>query len=291
MSQTRIDFTFQDGQPRTVEIGRQLGEGGFGTVYEGRDQAGSLYAVKKIVPQGNIADIEEEIKCQYPLKHPNIVRLFAYRSINSIFYLLLEYCDGGDLNSRLNSEPSAASGQKWIVQIADALQYLHAKKIIHRDLKPENILLSSGDSIKVADFGLARPCFSRADGSNWVSNYRSYYMQLYCGTTIWMAPEVHFERYNEMADIFSLGTIFYGITERSWKFFGNCKMYGAFGSIAGETCGIGKAIAEGDIKDASKLLRFRLTRQTMKDLILQTLQFDPKDRPSAREVYQRVSKM
>jgi len=291
MSQTGIDFTFQNGQIRTVEIGRQLGEGCFGTVYEGRDQAGSLYAVKKIVPQGNRADKEEEIKCQYPLDHPNIVRLFAACSINSHFYLLLEYCDGGDLNSRLNLEPSAATGQKWIVQIADALQYLHAKKIIHRDLKPENILLSSGDSIKVADFGFARPCFSRTEGSNWVSNYQSYYIQRGYGSPPWMAPEVLFGRYNEMADIFSLGTIFYGIAERSWKVFGNRKMYGAFGSIAGRTCGIGEAIAKGDIKDASKLLSFHLTGQAMEGLILQTLQFNPKDRPSAREVYQRVKEM
>ena len=291
MSQTHIDFTFQIGQTRTVEIGRQLGKGSFGTVYEGRDQAGSLYAVKMVVPDGNRADKEEEIKCQSPLEHPSIVRLFATRSINSIFYLLLEYCGGGDLNSRLNLEPSAATGQKWMVQIADALQYLHAKNIIHRDLKPENILLSSGDSIKVADFGFARPCFSRADGSNWVSNLQKYYIQKGYGSPPWVAPEVFLGRYNEMADIFSLGTIFYGIAERSCIVLSKGKIYGAFGSIDGKTCGIGEALAKGAIKDASKLLSFALSGQAMKDLILQTLQFNPKDRPSALKVYERVSEM
>ena len=288
MSQTRIDFKLKNGQIQTVSIGRTLGSGSFGTVYEVRDGRGSSYAMKEIrATYGNEKYIEEEIKCHFSLEHPNIVKLFAQHSVNSTYYLLLEYCGGGNLNNRLSLNPSAATCQKWMVQIADALQYLHAQNITHRDLKPENILLSSEDVIKVADFGLARPCFSRKDGSNWVSNY----MVSYVGSRPWMAPEVFAERYTEMADVFSLGTIFYGIAERSYTTYGQSRYYGAFDMQNGTQKGVGEVMQKGSITDASKLLSFRLSEQPMKELILQTLQFNPKDRPSASEVYRKISRM
>ena len=288
MNQTQINFKLQNGQIQTVNIGRRLGSGSYGIVYEVHDGAGSTYAMKQIqANNGNDRGIEEEIKCHFSLEHPHIVKLFAEYSVNSTYYLLLEYCGGGNLNTRLPSNPSAATGQKWMVQIADALQYLHAMRITHRDLKPENILLSSGDSIKVADFGFARPCFSRSDGSNWVANCQKYYMESHVGSRAWMAPEVFAGHYTEIADIFSLGTIFYGITERSYVAFSGSRYYGAFVSQKG----VGEEMQTGSIKDISQLLNFRLSGQAMKELILHTLQFSPNNRPSASQVYQRISVM
>lgn len=95
------------------------------------------------------------------LDHPNILKLFELYQDDLNYYLITEYCSGGELFSKIKSlncltEKMAADYMK---QILSAIVYCHEKKIVHRDLKPENLLLDSkkGNAhIKVIDFGTSR---------------------------------------------------------------------------------------------------------------------------------------
>lgn len=88
-------------------------------------------------------------------------------------------------------------------QIVSAIEYLHSLDIAHRDLKPENVLLNHYNEVKVADFGLASFCRD-ANSNNRILT------KTYCGTTMYMPPEVlrNSDGYNAMFfDIWSLGEI------------------------------------------------------------------------------------
>ena len=104
----------------------------------------------------------DEVKALKKCDHPNIVQyiehFFDYENSN----LIMEYCSGGDLAAfmkEVGSVPQDIS-QVWIVDLARGMQYLQSKRIVHRDLKPENIFISTVQSLKIGDFGLAR-CFER----------------------------------------------------------------------------------------------------------------------------------
>ncbi len=95
------------------------------------------------------------------LDHPNILKLFELYQDDTNYYLITEYCAGGELFNKIKSlncltEKLAADYMK---QILSAIVYCHEKNIVHRDLKPENLLLDSKKNnaqIKVIDFGTSR---------------------------------------------------------------------------------------------------------------------------------------
>ena len=165
-------------------IGKLLGRGAFGEVYEstvkGHD---GKYAVKKLVkekykknPKG-YKYLKNEIEILNNTAHENIVKLYSSNIETHLHqYLVTEYCNGGDLNDCLeyykkNKERpfTEEEVQHIMKQIVSAIKYLHVdKKIIHRDLKLENILLHYDNDtdrkekiilkakIKIIDFGFAR---------------------------------------------------------------------------------------------------------------------------------------
>ncbi|KAE9418961.1 hypothetical protein Angca_008141, partial [Angiostrongylus cantonensis] len=84
--------------------------------------------------------VKREIKIQYHLKHPNILRLMGYFHDQQRVYIILEFAEGGDLYDRMK--------KKYVRQLVDGLSYCHAKRVIHRDIKPENILLDRKRNLK-----------------------------------------------------------------------------------------------------------------------------------------------
>ncbi|XP_061561017.1 serine/threonine-protein kinase pdik1l-B-like [Phycodurus eques] len=132
----------------------------------------------------------------------------------SALWLVMEYCDGGDLNQYLLSRPLDAHGNHSVVQqLSSAVAFLHNLGIIHRDLKPDNVLVSvtpSGPIFKVADFGLSKMSEGLVDGNLTRKHFSST-----CGSDFYMAPEVWGGlTYTAQADIFSLGVMFWAILER-----------------------------------------------------------------------------
>ncbi|XP_042032907.1 LEAF RUST 10 DISEASE-RESISTANCE LOCUS RECEPTOR-LIKE PROTEIN KINASE-like 1.1 isoform X4 [Salvia splendens] len=144
---------------------KELGDGGFGTVYYGKLQDGREVAIKRLY-EHNYRRVEQflnEIKILTSLRHPNLVSLYGCTSRRSRELLLVyEYIPNGTVADHLHGKRAASAPLTWPMRMtiaretATALAYLHKSDIIHRDVKTNNILLDVNFSVKVADFGLSR---------------------------------------------------------------------------------------------------------------------------------------
>lgn len=146
---------------------RQLGEGTYGIVYEGREKKnGQTVALKQVrldlKKEGVSISVMREIQSLMDIEHENIVRLFDVavgRRIDRIF-LVMEYCDQ-DLASLLDNmkSPFTESQVKCLLaQLLHGVNHLHSRYVVHRDIKVSNLLLTEFGILKIADFGLARLC-------------------------------------------------------------------------------------------------------------------------------------
>ncbi|XP_057806159.1 LEAF RUST 10 DISEASE-RESISTANCE LOCUS RECEPTOR-LIKE PROTEIN KINASE-like 1.4 isoform X2 [Salvia miltiorrhiza] len=144
---------------------RELGDGGFGTVYYGVLSDGRVVAVKRLY-ENNFKRAEQfinEVEILTRLRHQYLVKLYGCTSRRSQELLLVyEYVANGTVADHLHGKRAKSGLLSWpirlqiAVETADALAYLHRSDIIHRDVKTNNILLDNDFHVKVADFGLSR---------------------------------------------------------------------------------------------------------------------------------------
>jgi len=144
------------------EIGREIGQGAFATVYLANDSRHERQVALKVLNSDNGSESGElrfvrEIRMLARLQHPNILPLHDSGHVEALLYYLMPYVSGETLRARINRERqlSIEAAVQIGCEAADALSYAHAQGIIHRDIKPENILLSGGHAV-IADFGIAR---------------------------------------------------------------------------------------------------------------------------------------
>lgn len=199
---------------KTYEIYKttKLGEGSYSSVCLGRmiDETpteNQFVAIKKIVkstlsPRGlSMLTTEIDIiKEMITHDHKNIVRCYDVIDDIDTIYIVMEYCENGDLSSLLVGKPLKYNHTKYYFgQIVSALKYLNTKNIIHRDIKPKNILITNkAHTIKLCDFGFAKH-----------SNGLKKIMTV-CGSPLYMAPEIYQKiGYNESVDVWALGIILY----------------------------------------------------------------------------------
>ncbi|KAB5560970.1 hypothetical protein DKX38_005927 [Salix brachista] len=144
---------------------KQLGDGGFGTVYHGLLRDGSEVAVKRLYESNMRRAVQfmNEIKILAQLRHRNLVELHGCTSRHGRELLLVyEYIPNGTVADHLHGRQSNSGLLPWPVRMsiaietACALAYLHSSDVIHRDVKTDNILLGNDFHVKVADFGLSR---------------------------------------------------------------------------------------------------------------------------------------
>lgn len=212
-----------------------LGEGAFSHVYKGvNNRTGDVVAIKiinkKSLSEKQISNIKNEIFVMNTLnnagKHPNILRLIESFESEENSYLVLEYCDGGEIFDKIIEYTylSEDLARHVFLQLLDAVSFMHENNIVHRDIKPENLLFksipkvdqsamdyhkslrSSDDdskvdegifhpgvggggigTIKLADFGLAKQL--RYDPATSIGPARSN-LKTPCGTAGYTAPEV-----------------------------------------------------------------------------------------------------
>ena len=149
-------------------IGKQIGKGGMGAVYEAKHELPGEHpdqrvAIKSLSPQlaaeeGFRERFEAEIDSLKILQHENIVRLFGYGEQDGTLFYSMELVEGTSLEQEINS------GRRFNwketlqigIQVCHALKHAHDHGVVHRDIKPANILLTKKGQVKIADFGIAR---------------------------------------------------------------------------------------------------------------------------------------
>lgn len=219
----------------------RLGSGSFATVYKGvkildtngRTETVAIKAISRNsdkITKKVLENLDLEISILTTYRHPNIVCLTEVSKTDRHFYLVLEYCAGGDVQRLIRSRKSGRLterlSRRLMRDLTAGLKFLWGQELIHRDIKPQNLLLtgplpldelhdpSKSDSdeierrkanfctnsfhLKIADFGFARhlQTTSMAD--------------TLCGSPLYMAPEIlQHKRYDAKADLWSAGTVLF----------------------------------------------------------------------------------
>lgn len=191
-------------------IGRQVGRGGMGTVYEGVDEETGLRAAVKVLAT-SLSDhpdfrerFEVEIETLRKLRHPNIVRIYGFGEQDGHLFYGMELVDGQSLEELIRDGRRFDWREviQFGIKMARALKHAHDRGVIHRDIKPANLLLSNGGELKLTDFGIAKLFgMTGLTGAGGV-----------VGTAEYMSPEQTMgRRVTERSDLYSLGGVMYAL--------------------------------------------------------------------------------
>lgn len=146
-----------------IQVGKRIGEGGFGTVHEATVAGIDFrFAVKFLDPSPFNSNLEaararffREAELLFKLRHPHIISIYGVGEHDSKPYLLMERFLGYDLQqARTIGAPDPELVLPFIENIAGALGHAHDKNVVHRDIKPRNLMTVRGDG-RVLDFGIA----------------------------------------------------------------------------------------------------------------------------------------
>ena len=223
------------------------------SVYLAIDSKKNILTAIKSIPKNKMdqeaqKNFRRELQNLHNLKHPNIIHILDYLNNQSYNYIVLEYCNGGNLREYLqkymeknNAPLNEFFIQKILRQIAPALEFMHSKNIIHRDIKLENILLNFNtypnipkngkrpQALKFSEKSLNKDFSAKITGLNFSKDLIQDNMgSTILGTPLYMSPDVverldnkTNKKYNTSADLWSLGVITYELLTGTTPFVGS----------------------------------------------------------------------
>jgi serine/threonine-protein kinase len=189
------------------DIAGELGHGGMAAVYLAHDIGLDKKVAIKVMAPALMADpsmvgrFQDEARTVAKLEHPNIVTVHAARQAGGLYFFVMKYIIGRDLDSILeHGALSLPVVQAVVYQVATALQYAHGRNVIHRDIKPSNVMLDLEGNAVVMDFGIAK--LRGARGHTMVGAA--------IGTPPYMSPEQCLgKEVSPASDQYSLGMVAY----------------------------------------------------------------------------------
>ena len=255
------------------EVMEEVGAGGMGTVYRVID---TLLGNKEIAlktlrdeyarEKSYVQRFIREIELMNQVNHPNVVRTFDIGTDGELIFFTMEFVKGISLDEILERGPMPLEDiPLMLIQVCRGLQAIHRAEIIHRDLKPGNIIVLEDETVKIADFGVARPKFSQLTREN-----------ERVGSIWYMAPEVwEGSDLSRATDLYSVGVLMFEATTGRLPF---------------------------DSDEPGQLMRMHMRRQApspkkyrqdmpdwLEQITLKLLSKSPKDRPkTAREVIDMI---
>ena len=246
-----------------------LGKGTFGEVYLVKHNITGIIRAMKVIDKNNVElqgeelsdeEILNEINILKKIDHPNIMKIFEFYKTSTTYYLILEFCEGGNLYDFVYENHLSEFQVIYIMfQIFSAMNYCHKMKILHRDLKPDNILIKKNQDglcrVKICDFGTSS-IFKKGEKQKEI-----------IGTLCYMAPEVLNEEYNQKCDLWSCGVIMYILLTGKRPFFGRDD----------------DQIIEKILFDKYNSDLLKKYNKYTKDLLSKLLEKDPEKRISAEE--------
>jgi serine/threonine-protein kinase len=195
------------------EVHEILGRGGMGAVYHAKDRILKRDVALKMLRPLAASNLQqdallEEARMASQLNHPNIVTIYDVARAKDSNYIVMEWVDGQGLDELIPGHGlELIQAIEYASQIADGLSFAHQKYIVHRDIKPQNIMLSSQNSIKILDFGIAG---LMNQDSHEDTNKQSPTINAITGTPNYMSPEqIQGLNLDQRSDIFSFGIVLY----------------------------------------------------------------------------------
>nr|KAF6347070.1 NIMA related kinase 1 [Pipistrellus kuhlii] len=248
---------------------QKIGEGSFGkAILVKSTEDDRQYVIKEInISRMSNKEREEsrrEVAVLANMKHPNIVQYRESFEENGSLYIVMDYCEGGDLFKRINAQKGVLFQEDqildWFVQICLALKHVHDRKILHRDIKSQNIFLTKDGTIQLGDFGIAR-----------VLNSTVELARTCIGTPYYLSPEICENKpYNNKSDIWALGCVLYEM----------CTLKHAF--EAGNMKNLVLKIISGSFPPVSLHYSYDL-----RCLLSQLFKRNPRDRPSVNSILEK----
>uniref|UniRef100_UPI00398EADD1 serine/threonine-protein kinase Nek11 isoform X1 n=2 Tax=Pristiophorus japonicus TaxID=55135 RepID=UPI00398EADD1 len=205
-------------------VKERLGRGSFGMVYLVLDQKSRKGEEQKVLKEISVGDLEPnetveanlEAQLLSKLDHPAIVKFYSSFVEQYSFCIITEYCEGRDLQCKIEEYKGAGltfpeiQVIEWFIQLLLGAQYMHERRILHRDLKSNNIFLKN-NIVKIGDFGVSRLLMGSCDLAT-----------TFTGTPYYMSPEVlSHQGYDSKSDIWSLACILYEMCSLDHAFTGH----------------------------------------------------------------------
>lgn len=219
------ELIYDERGPRRLgqfEIIEEIGAGAMGKVYAAIDPTlGRKVAVKILREMSGLSAAGQErlrerflreARAAGALNHPNIVTIFQAEEAGRHFFIAMEFLEGKTLDEMIAAEGPLPLNrvQRFTAQIANGLDYAHARGVIHRDIKPSNLMILDGEAVKILDFGVAHLAQSTLTQEGAV-----------LGTPCYMSPEqLRGEKIDGRSDLFSLATVVYEMATRQRPFAG-----------------------------------------------------------------------